>query len=207
MFDRLSYGRLFLSEDGICCLAIDDTELHGAAFLASGIFGEDSILGTVCVRANPAGRATLKGFSVAHDYALFLGNTEKSVPGPLPKPKHQIARYSEHDEKGRFEWVNFRKHGGLSANRTARPKLFYPIYAKPSGEVRIPEMTWDEAKGEWVALSRPDKDEIVVYLINSKGEQKKVEMGTCNSKKSNNRLDCQDGIYGKDWYIHEISNE
>ncbi len=62
----------------------------------------------------------------------------------------------------------------MNANRTARPKLFYPIYAKPSGEVRIPEMTWDEAREEWVALSQPDKDEIVVYLINSKGEQKHV---------------------------------
>mgnify|MGYP001273104149 CR=1 FL=1 len=183
MFDRLVCSRFFLSEDGISCIAIDDTELHGLAFVVSNIFGEASILGTVCIRANPAGRATLKGFSIAHDYALFLGNTDKSVPGALPKSEHQIARYSENDEKGRFEWVNFRKHGGLNANRNARPKLFYPIYAKPSGEVRIPEVTWDDAKGEWVALSQPDKDEVVVYPINSKGEEKTWKWGHVTAKK------------------------
>jgi hypothetical protein len=183
MIDRVSCSRAFLSEDGIYCIAIDDAELHALAFAVSGVFGEASMLGTVCVRANPAGRATLKGFSTAHDYALFVGNTERAIPGALPKSGHQIARYSEQDDIGRFEWVNFRKHGGLNANRAARPKLFYPIYANPSGDVQIPELIWDEAKREWMVLSEPNKDEVVVYPINSRGEEKTWKWGHVTAKK------------------------
>ncbi len=180
---RLLLGRNMLRQDGILCVAIDDAEVHRLFFILSELFGDDALLGTVSVRSNPAGRATIKGFSVAHEYALFLAKSGLSIPGHLPKSEHQIARYSEQDKTGRFEWVNFRKHGGLNANRTARPRLFYPIYAKQSGEIRIPEMIWDDAKQEWLAITQPNKDEVVVYPINAKNEEKTWKWGHETAKR------------------------
>lgn len=175
--NRLGLARTMLSARGILCIAIDDAEYHRLYHCLVSIFGEASILGTVIVRSNPAGRSALTGFSVSHDYALFVGIDPDATVGALPKTDEQIARYDERDSRGRFEWVNFRKHGGLNANRTARPKLFYPIYATDNGRVRIPKLRWDERNSTWVPLEQPAKNESAIYPLNEKHEEKTWKWG------------------------------
>ncbi|MCB2160679.1 site-specific DNA-methyltransferase [bacterium] len=175
---RLSIAVKLLRNNGMACVAIDDSEFHRLYALLISIFGdEENILGTVSIRVNPAGRATQSGFSLAHDYAIFAGNASEAIVGHLPKSQEQIARYSEKDEKGRYEWVNFRKHGGANANRTARPKLFYPIVIAEDKKFRIPRMGWDSKKNNYMMLENPKNSEKVVYPINSKGEEKTWKWG------------------------------
>ena len=175
--NRLNSFSRILVTNGILCVAIDDSEYHRLYHCLTYVFTEASILGTVVVRSNPAGRSALTGFSVSHDYALFVGADENCAVGQLLKTVEQIARYDQHDDKGRFEWVNFRKHGGLNANRAARPKLFYPIYASVTGAVTIPSLVWDHQKGQWATSSEPVKGETLVYPINAKGEEKTWKWG------------------------------
>lgn len=176
MENRLMLSRDILEQLGILVVAIDDAEQSNLTILLSEIYGSDSILGTATVRSNPAGRSTAKGFSPSHEYALFVSNSADSEVGRLEHSQEQLERYNEEDELGKFEWVNFRKHGGLNSYRTARPKLFFPFYVKGEA-IRLPTMTWIETKREWNIGEKPLKDEVEVWPINDKGEEKTWKWG------------------------------
>lgn len=176
--NRLGIAKEFLVEEGVLCVAIDDSEYHRLYSLLVEEFGDqDAILGTIAVRSNPSGRSTVKGVSIAHDYAVFAAKSEGASVGRLARTQKQIARYKESDAKGSFEWVNFRKHGGAAANRAARPRLFYPIYVSQNAAIRIPRMEWDAPGQQWKALERSRRGEEVVYPINEKGEEKRWKWG------------------------------
>src|SRR5690606_21362167 len=130
----------------------------------------------VSVRSNPSGRSTPKGFAEAHEYGFFVAAGVDASVGRLPRNEKQVARYKEHDELGRFEWVNFRKHGGVEATRAARPKMYYPIYAK-EGTVRLPRMEWSDDENSWVVLEPPLPDEEIVWPHSESGEQLRWKWG------------------------------
>jgi len=135
------------------------------------IFGESLIRGVVAIKSNPSGRSTVKGFAIAHEYGIFAASSDSARIGRLERTEEQLARYDQKDEKSAFEWVNFRKHGGANAERAARRKLFYPIYACKGG-IRIPRLEWNQFKREWNALDPPSSEEEVIFPINPKGEEK-----------------------------------
>ena len=175
--NRVEISRRVLTENGILCVAIDDVEYSYLQTLLGRVFGRESNLGTAIVRSNPAGRSTPTGFSSSHEYALFYGNGLESKIGRLQRTAQQVSRYKHSDERGRFEWVNFRKHGGLNAYRTARPKLFYPIYVDGSGNVRVPNVTWVDSRGEYEVQDGPEWNEIEVLPISDNGEEKTWKWG------------------------------
>ena len=138
MENRLHVSNGLLQEDGILSAAIDDVEYPYLQRILAKLFSHGSSLGTAVVRSNPAGRSTPTGFSSSHEYAMFFSKTSGASVGRLPRTEAQNMRYKFQDEVGDYEWVNFRKHGGLNAYRTARPRLFYPIYIAGSGGIRVP---------------------------------------------------------------------
>ncbi len=177
MNDRLAIAVEMLNSQGFLCVAIDDSEYHRLRDALSTVIGTGTVLSTAIIRSNPAGRSTLTGFSVAHEYAIFAANTNATVVGRLPKSEEQKARYKERDVTGPFELVNFRKHGGFNANRFARPRLFYPIFASVAGAVRIPSLDWNNEKGKWESSTEVLNGEEVIYPINAKGEEKTWKWG------------------------------
>jgi len=176
--NRVRLAKTLLQDDGILCVAIDDSENHRLQSLLSELFPEnDAILGVASVRSNPAGRSTVKGMPVAHDYAVFVANTGIASIGRLARTEKQRARYKEKDKNSSFEWVNFRKHGGSAALRIARPKMYYPIYVKPDNTIRVPKLQWDDDKQEYLVLEPPMADEVVILPLGEKGEEKRWKWG------------------------------
>ena len=173
--NRLNVAKPLLSENSITCVAIDDTEYSRLKLLLEEVFG--SILGVAAVRSNPAGRSTPKGFSEAHEYAIFAPTSDQGKVGRLPRNDRQLARYSEEDQIGRFEWVNFRKHGGVEAMRSARPKMFYPIFAM-DGKVRLPKLNWNNLTNSWDLLESPADNEEVVWPVTEAGEELRWKWGS-----------------------------
>jgi adenine-specific DNA-methyltransferase len=168
--NRLVVSDKLLCQSGTLCITIDDFEFHRLRSLVERVYGTESILGCVAIRNNPSGRATPKGFSIAHEYAMFIQSGQDAKIGRLPHSEEQKSRYGEKDEHGDFEWVNFRKHGGANAYRPARPAMFYPIYVSQRA-IRIPKMTWDESKREWQIDEPPRSSEEVVFPIRVDGEK------------------------------------
>ncbi|MDF1590997.1 MAG: DNA methyltransferase [Desulfobacterales bacterium] len=200
-------GRLLATESLMCgesilCITIDDFEFSKLFTFMEGRYSRDRLLGVAAIKNNPSGRATPKGFSIAHEYAIFLSKGEQSAVGRLSHTEEQVSRYKYEDQKGRYEWVNLRKHGGANANRSARPKLFYPIFV--SEEVlRFPKADWDVKSKSWILFEKPNKDEQVVWPIDAKGGEKTWKLGIDTAKASLDELSVrrdqqgQLGVYRK----------
>ncbi len=160
MEDRLRLAFLMLANSGAICVAIDDEEMAPLRFIMRNLFAKE--IGIVPVRSNPAGRKTKGRLAPAHEYALFYGKTEETMPGSLPKTEDALARYPKEDENGRYAWANFIR-SGTNDKREDRPKLFYPIFVHKNDKIRIPKMEWNERSRSYVLLEKPTKDEVVVY--------------------------------------------
>ena len=170
MNDRLLCGRPFLTDRGVMCATIDDSQQKELHFLISSVFGEDSIAGTVAIRVNPSGRPTQTGFALAHEYAIFTRNGEAATIRKLARTEDQQRRYDESDENGAFEWRNLRREGSNS-DHGRRKRLYYPIYVA-GATTRVPELRWDDTKEEWIAESLPHWDEQVVWPTDKNGVEK-----------------------------------
>jgi adenine-specific DNA-methyltransferase len=170
MFERLRISKSFLQKGGTIAVAIDDHEVINLKEIMSLIFPGE--METVAVRSNPAGRSTPKGFSLQHEYVIFSWNGEGSnVVGRLQYSEEQARRYKEKDEIGPFEWVNFRKHGGL---RKESSKMFYPIFVNLKEKSwRIPEMDWSNERKEWIILEEHSKDEVILWPIDEHGQERR----------------------------------
>ena len=166
----LPHGRQLLTEDGIFCATIDDEQQKEFTTLLSYHFGSENALGVVCIRINPSGRITLRGFAQAHEYAIFLGASDEAVIAKLPRTEEQQARFNREDEGGDFEWRNFRREGS-SSERVARPRRFFPLYVKGSS-IRIPKLLWVESKRAYDVLEEPQSEEEVIYPIDPKGAER-----------------------------------
>ena len=170
MDDRLKASKSLMTTDGVLVAAIDDEQQRELSFLMSRVF-QDHLLGTICVRANPSGRPMQTGYSVSHEYLIFAGKSAKSYIRRLPPTEAQMARFSERDEHGAFEWRNLRREGADS-DRDARRTMYYPIYLKDD-KIRVPRMKWDDEREEWQALERPQKGEVVAWPDNEHGHAKR----------------------------------
>ncbi len=164
--NRLRLAKPLLANDGIICVAIDDEEASRLRFILQTIFHKE--VGIAVVRSNPAGRKTRGTFAPAHEYAMFYGKSEESVPMSLDVTEARLARYPKKDAKGNFAWANFIRSGS-NDRREDRPKLYYPIFVNDSDEIRIPQMKWDEDSRSYALLEKPKKGEEVVYPVVEQG--------------------------------------
>ena len=174
MFDRLQIAKPLLERFGTVAVAIDDHEYAKLREILLNIFSGD--VETVVVRSNPAGRSTPKGFSLQHEYAVFaINGGNNSGVGHLEHTEKQIARYNEKDKIGPFEWVNFRKHGGL---KKEAPQMYYPIFInKSTHDWRIPKMEWSEASNEWTVLEHPIENEDITWPLDEVGYPRRWKWG------------------------------
>ena len=179
--NRVKTSKKFLAKNGILCVTIDDFEFHRCRLLLEDLFSREALLGVVAIKNNPSGRSTGKGFSIAHEYALYVGNNQDTTIGRLSHSEKQLSRYKFNDEQGVFEWVNFRKHGGANANRRARPKLFYPVFVSEE-EVRFPQAEWNDEAKQWELNEEPLPHEIVLHPIAPDGSEKTWKWGLDTAK-------------------------
>ncbi|NQT19875.1 MAG: site-specific DNA-methyltransferase [Planctomycetes bacterium] len=184
---RLVLAFRLLKPDGIIVITIDDNEIHHLRMLLEdACFGQSLELGIICIRNNPGGRATANGFSVNHEYAVFIGKTDKARPGRMERTAEQIARYDQLDEKGPFEWSNFRKHGAGS-DRSDRKRQYYPIYASLEG-IRIPGMTWNAVSESWENIEPARSEESVIWPVRFEYGMRKEKVWSWGVKRVRSNL-------------------
>jgi adenine-specific DNA-methyltransferase len=171
MDSRIHESRKLLRDDGVLVATIDDYQYRELNFILEENFDTENVAATVVIRMNPSGRPLPQGFAQSHEYAIFAKKSSQSVIESLPRSDKQNARYKHSDEDGRmYMWELFRKRGSNS-ERKDRPSLYYPIYIY-NGEMRIPEMEYDDVNKNWVIHEQPLGNEIAVYPIDDKGVQR-----------------------------------
>lgn len=168
---RLLIASRLLAPNGFMCVTIDDYEIHHLLCLIENPDMPLEVIGQIVIRNNPQGRSTQRGFSVNHEYALFITKRGAELAaGRLPRSSEQQARYPLTDEDGTpFFWENMRKSGSDS-NRQDRPKQFYPIYWD-GAKIRVPRMTWNPKLKVWEGIESPMKREAVLWPIRANGER------------------------------------
>lgn len=174
--NRLDVAKRYLKKEGILCVTIDHIEVAPLKSLTEFVFGSDTQLGLVCIKNNPSGRSTVKGFSIANEYAIFVGATDEANIGTVPRTEEQIAQYDEVDEKGNFQWRNFMRSGGQNDFRQERPRLYYPLFVSQSA-ARIPKMEWDAANESWTLQEKPKRTEQIFYPIGESGTEYTWRLG------------------------------
>ncbi len=168
--NRVYASKNFLTSDGVLCATIDDAQQKELALLLAKEFGEDNFLGSVSIRINPSGRVTLRGFAQCHEYGIFYGVSQNSAIAKLARNDDQLARFNQSDEKGAFEWRNFRREGSAS-ERYSRPKRFFPIYVRDGG-YRVPNLKWNDSLTAYDVLEQPEEGETVMCPIDSQGTER-----------------------------------
>ena len=169
MENRLIAGKKFLSKSGIQCTTIDDIEFHRLRELVAQVFGEENIAGVAVIKNNPSGRSTVKGFSIAHEYAIFSFAYDDVRLGTIPRSEEQLSQYQEEDEIGKFQWRSFLRSGGANDFRSARPRLHYPLIITDN-KVRLPEIEWNSQTNRWRLVENSLENEEVVWPISNDTE-------------------------------------
>ena len=193
--NRLGVVRSYLLEDGVACITIDDFQKNELLEIISKEFGSDNLLGTVVIKNSPSGRPSVKGFRVSHEYAIFSGISPRSDIGLLERSEAQAAHFGNTDEDGPFAWENFRKRGGATTHRSARPKQFYPIYVV-NDKIRIPKLEWQKDKKEWRVLEGPSKAEVVLLPVNDDGTERVWSWGHVTAIKNMKDLEVRRNAEG-----------
>ncbi len=175
--DRLEADAPLHSPHAVTCIAIDDFEYPDLRGVLETL-AYDPYEATVTVRSKPQGRPTTSGFSANHEYAVFLASSEARI-GRLPRRGSKAERYPHNDELGAFAWSNFRK-AGTDSDRSDRPKSFYPVYVSKSS-IRIPAMSWCDARREWHVAEGPSDDEKAVWPCDQDSQEK---VWTCSPKRA-----------------------
>jgi adenine-specific DNA-methyltransferase len=171
--DRLAVGKDLLRIDGVHCLTIDDYEHAQVRQILEAVFGEDNYLATVLIRNNPSGRSTVKGFSINHEFALFYGVSPSTAKvGRLPHSEAQKTRYDIADDRGEFEWENFRK-SSAGSDRNSRPKQHFPLFVnRETLTIRVPNCIWLNSTKEYDVCDKPQPSEDTVWPLDSGSNEK-----------------------------------
>lgn len=135
MYPRLYLAKNLLSDNGAIFISIGDDEINNLKLLCDNIFGEENFVAT-CPRKT-RGSATTKSnaeLQKLNDYVLiYLKNREIGEFNLKIKGKKE---YPYEDERGKYYTVNLQDNGP-SGTRTARPNLYYPIYANSNGDFSL----------------------------------------------------------------------
>lgn len=133
MYPRLKLARNLLSDDGIIFISIDDNELDNLTKICNEIFGEDNFV-AVAPRKTGAGSAATRSESALrklNDYVLIYTRSNKAT---LKRKLVGQKEYPHKDENGDFMLGQFQASGS-DATRSARPKMWYPIYVTQNNEL------------------------------------------------------------------------
>lgn len=160
MLNRLELAKKLMKKNTLISVAIDDEEVSPLRLLMKDVFTKEAGVGVV--KVNPQSRKTKGKFSPVHEYAIFYGNSEESVPASIGYDDTKLARYPLEDEKGRYSWMNFIR-AGSNDKRVDRPKLYYPIVVTAKDEIRIPNLEWDPVEQQYNILEEIESDEIIIY--------------------------------------------
>ena len=176
---RVTLALDFLSPDGVLCITIDDYEKHRLMSFLEATGKIENVLGVVCIRNNPSGRATVKGFAVNHEYAIFLSSgPNNSGLGRFLHSDDQRQRYDMVDDKGRpYEPENMRKSSAGSL-RHDRPKQHYALFVDPNNlKIRLPLQIWDDGTKSYMLKETPPHGVEVVYPIGRDGIERVWSIG------------------------------
>jgi adenine-specific DNA-methyltransferase len=174
MQDRLELSKPLLMDQGVCAVAIDDTEAGLLKMVMSNIFSADNFVSTFAVEVNPAGQnirpnTPARSHDYFHVFAKEIDKMNMQLRGLTPEEE---AQYKEKDEKGFFLWDNLRRRGGNS-RPSDRPKQYFPLYAS----LEQKKVSVEPFEGSVELWPIDPKGEKRIWRVNIDGAKRFIESG------------------------------
>lgn len=160
MSSRLLIARQLLKEEGIIFISIDDHELHHLRKICDEIFSEENFIGCIVRTTGQTTGQDSGGLGSSFDYLLVYSKNPERVLNGLPLTEHDLKRFENEDEKGKYAYDQMRKTGS-NDKRTDRPNMYYSII-NPDGEKLFPtgpggyESCWRFEKNTYDRLVKED---------------------------------------------------
>ncbi len=131
MYDRINLGKYLLTDGGVSCIAIDDTETAILRGILDDLYGVDNRVASLAIQVNPAGQNLKPNApALSHDYChIYVKNINQMRLLLRPLTEQEKEQYSENDGDGFYLWDNLRRRGGNS-RPIDRPNQWYPLYVK-----------------------------------------------------------------------------
>ena len=148
MYPRLALLKLFLTEDGIICVNLDDNEAAVCRLLMNEIYGSQNFVATLAWQRRISPDARL-GLSQAHDHIIvFAKQLDKAKFNKVPLSLDQTNNFKNPDNDKRGPWVStdFSAPGW-------RPNQMYPL-TTPDGVTFNPPpgRCWKNVESEFKRL-------------------------------------------------------
>jgi adenine-specific DNA-methyltransferase len=181
MYPRLLLARDLLSDDGVIFISIDDNEQANLKLLCDEIFGEENFVAN-CPRKSGAGAAATRSDSELrklNDFILIYQKNKATFRKKIVGEKE----YPFSDERGDYYLVQYQASGS-DATRSARPKLYYPIYLLNDGKLTtvksentVKTILPDKVNGEdgrwlWNPETFEEKKEWFIVYVDGKLKKK-----------------------------------
>ena len=173
MYPRLLLARDLLCSNGAIFISIDDHEQANLKLICDEIFGEEKCLGCICRSTGQTTGQDSDGLGSSFDYVFVYGkNPDLDITG-LPLNDHDLKRFNEEDDYGKYALDQLRKTGS-NDRREDRPTMYYPIKDPDGNDVypiatagyescwRVEKKTYDRLVDEdiivWKKTKRNEKE-------------------------------------------------
>jgi adenine-specific DNA-methyltransferase len=172
--NRLKVAYSLNSKDGVCAVAIDDTESSILKLILNDLYDPQNHVSTIAVEVNPAGQnlrpnTPARSHDYFHVYAKDIDQMDMLLRTLTPEEE---KAYKEKDEHGSFLWDNLRRRGGNSRPMD-RPKQFFPLYVSLS-EKRV---SVDPFAGSEEVWPIDPKGEDRIWRNNKDGARRDIASG------------------------------
>ncbi len=139
MYPRLQLARDLLHDDGAIFISIDDNEQANLKLICDDIFGEENCMGCICRSTGQTTGQDSGGLGSSFDYAFIYGRKPDFDISGLPLTEHDIKRFNNEDDFGKYAYDQLRKTGS-NDRREDRPNMYYAI-KDPDGNDLYPTAT------------------------------------------------------------------
>jgi adenine-specific DNA-methyltransferase len=126
MYPRLFLAKNLLREDGLIFISIDDSEVDNLKKLCNEIFGEENFIGCIVRTTGQTTGQDSEGLGSSFDYLLVYSKYPDRGLNGLPLTEHDLKRFENEDEKGKYAYDQMRKTGS-NDKREDRPNMYYAI--------------------------------------------------------------------------------
>jgi adenine-specific DNA-methyltransferase len=126
MYPRLKLSRNLLQDEGIIFISIDDKEVENLKKMSNEIFGEENFIGCIVRTTGQTTGQDSDGLGSSFDYLLVYSKYPDRGLNGLPLTEHDLKRFENEDDKGKFAYDQMRKTGS-NDKRGDRPNMYYPI--------------------------------------------------------------------------------
>jgi adenine-specific DNA-methyltransferase len=126
LYPRLKLARTLLSPDGLIAISIGDREVASLRRMCDEVFFEEGYKGTIVRTTGQTTGQDSGGLGASFDYVvLYAQNPDVELCG-LPLEDHDLERYEEQDDKGRYALWQLRKTGS-NDRRADRPSMYFAV--------------------------------------------------------------------------------